>query len=79
MADDFSKLPVDDTLTVHTAEEKGYRHVLDIDLNTLRDLHRDYSRLIQKEGYKLGMPRYFWPEKGKEQDRGWYEPLPKST
>ena len=78
MADDFSNLPIDETLTVRTAEEKGYRHVLDIDLNTLRDLHTDYARLIQTEGYKLGKPRYFWPEKGKDQDRGWYEPLPAS-
>ncbi len=78
MDEDFSQLPIDDTLTVHTAPQRGYQHVLDIDQKTLRDLLPDVSRMVREEGYKLGRPRYIWPDKGTKQDRGLYEPLHRS-
>ena len=49
--------------------------MLDYDKATLYDLRADISRMLKEEAYRLGRPRYFWPEKGKEQDTGLYEPL----
>ena len=77
MYEELLKLPIDNTLTVRTAYERGYKWVFDIEPEVPQDLLQDFIRMIKEKGYKLGKPRYGRLTEEAKNDRGLYEPLKK--
>jgi hypothetical protein len=70
----FAYLPVDDTLTVLTAEKQGYEWCFDVGRFSPPEIIALAISLVEHKGYKIGQARRLVFGR-KEQDKGLYQPL----
>jgi hypothetical protein len=75
MDTDFLTLPVDETLTFHSAKKRGYTWCIDVGEDTPSELVRDVIQMVKERGYKLGKPSFSLSHDGAIPERGLYKPV----
>jgi hypothetical protein len=67
------EMPIDETLTPGSANERGYTYELDLSSLTPLELHDIFLELVEKQGFKIGQPKYRLADDNT--DRGLYAPV----